>query len=467
MLESAEISPKWAWEPYIPSASMPWNLQRAGHLFRRAGFGASRAELDRAVKDGPEQTIAMLFRGGPGQEMFQASLQDMADSMSRVNNGQQLAPWWLFRMLATSFPLQEKMTLFWHNHFATSNGKVQNVAFMLRQYELLRKHCLGNFESLLKQMSTDPAMLIWLDGRGSKKGNPNENYARELMELFSLGIGNYTETDIRQAARAFTGWEIRGNEVRFRPDQFDDGKKTVFNRVGDFHPDDIVKLCLEKKSAPDWICHKLFRFLVSETMIPDSALLQPLSNQFRQREFDIGSLVETILRSNLFFSQQSYRTRIKSPVEFAIGIIHGLEGRVGTTALAVTLQEMGQNLFYPPSVKGWDGGPAWLNGQTLLYRQNLALALTSTGDIRFGGQIDPVSLVNKVGCKKPADILDLFLTIFLDNNLPAASRERLLKYQLEPASKNRPVYWSEEDAENQKIRSLCHLVFMQPEFQLA
>ncbi len=384
MLERTKtIAPARAWEPYKPSDKAPWNLQRVGHLYRRATFGAGWTELQTALKDGPEKTIARLLQGGAGLDEFDKSTAPLADSIVRVNNGQQIRAWWLYRMLYSPHPLQEKLTLFWHNHFATSNAKVNSARFMLGQYELMRKHALGNFAELLQGMSTDPAMLVWLDGRDSKKGNPNENYARELMELFSLGIGHYTEKDIREAARAFTGWEIQGTRAVWNKAQFDEGNKTVLGQTGSFKAVDIVKICLDQKSCPSFIVGKLFRFLISETVPPSPELLEPLANRFRESGFNFGELVSTMLRSNLFFSTEVYRTRIKAPVDFALGIVRALEGKVGTSALALALQELGQNVFFPPSVKGWDGGPAWLNGQTLLYRQNLALALTSTEDPRF------------------------------------------------------------------------------------
>src|SRR4029077_16946899 len=173
-------------------------------------------------KDGHEKTIRALVAGGPGLDEVDKRMAPLAETIARTNNGLNLRGWWLTRMLYSPHPLQEKITLFWHNHFATSNAKVQNARFMLAQYQLLRKHTLGSFAGLLQEMSYDPAMLVWLDGRGSKKGNPNENYARELMELLSLGIGHYTEKDIREAARAFTGWEITGAEPDFRKAQHDE-----------------------------------------------------------------------------------------------------------------------------------------------------------------------------------------------------------------------------------------------------
>src|SRR5262249_13188278 len=176
-------------------------------------------------------------------------------------NGSGARAWWLYRMLYGQHPLLEKITLFWHNHFATSNSKVQSAGAMLGQYDLMRRHALGSFRALLREMSTDPAMMVWLDTSLSKKGMPNENYAREMMELFSLGIGNYTETDVREAARAFTGWALRtrpdnSKEVVFDKNQHDDGEKTVLGQTGKWKPDDIVRICLEQKSAPSFIVGK-------------------------------------------------------------------------------------------------------------------------------------------------------------------------------------------------------------------
>jgi uncharacterized protein (DUF1800 family) len=466
MAETTKLSPTWAWERYHPSDKAPWNLERVGHLHRRATFGANWNELQTSLKDGPDMAIDRLLKGQNGSAEFDQSTQPLADSIARANNGQQLRAWWVYRMLYGPHPLQEKLTLFWHNHFATSEGKVNNARFMLRQYELMRKHALGNFAELLQGMSTDPAMLIWLDGRNSKKGNPNENYARELMELFSLGIDHYTETDVREAARAFTGWEIQGTEAKFNPRQFDDGDKTLLGKTGKFKPDDIVKICLEQKSAPYFIAGKLYRFLISDTIPATEELLEPLARRFRDSGYNFGQLVETMLRSNLFFAQDMYRTKVKAPVDFALGIVRALEGRVGTTALALSLRDLGQDVFFPPSVKGWDGGPAWLNGQTLLYRQNLALALTSTEDPCFNNRTDPAVLVRKHGKKTEDEVLNFFLELFLQGNVPAGSRSRLQEYLHQSGQQPTPIYWTSADAADHRIRSLCRLVLTLPEYQL-
>jgi uncharacterized protein (DUF1800 family) len=460
------IDPRWAWEPYQPGDTEPWDVKKVGHLYRRAAFGATAADLDAGLAAGPEKAIDQLLAGGPGADKFDAETAALAQSIARANVGAQARAWWLYRMLYSPRPLQEKLTLFWHNHFATSNSKVNNAGFMLRQYELLRRHALGNFRDLLQEMSKDPAMMVWLDTRDSKKGNPNENYARELMELFSLGIGNYTEKDIREAARAFTGWEIQGGEPVFNANQHDAGDKTVLGQTGNWKGADVVRICLEQKSAPFFVVGKLYRFLVSETVPVTPALLEPLAEQFRKSDWDTGALVKTVLRSNLFFSAGVYRTRIKAPVDFTLGMVRGLEGHLGTTALAQALESLGQNVFYPPSVKGWDGGTTWLNGQTLLFRQNLALALTSTEDPRFGRRTDPAELLRKHGKKTDEECVDFLLRVFLQGDVPAASRTKLVEYMERSRKQTVPVYWTEEDTAAHRVRTLCHLVLTLPEFQL-
>jgi uncharacterized protein (DUF1800 family) len=466
--DKKKIDPRWAWQPYRPSPQAPWDVPRVGHLYRRATFGATQANLEAGLKNGPQKTIDAILRGGPGLAELDQRLAPLAETLARANDGARLRAWWVARMLHTPHPLREKMTLFWHNHFATSNAKVQSARFMLEQYQLLYKHALGRFDLLLGGMSTDLAMLVWLDGRGSVKGAPNENYARELMELFSLGIGHYTEKDVREAARAFTGWEIRGAEPVFDPGRHDDGVKTILGQTGRWKPDDVVRICLEQKSAPYFLCAKLFRFLVSDTIAPSHELLEPLAMQYRKTGFETAALVRTILSSNLFFSDEVHRSKVRAPVDFVFGIVKALEGRVvGATALAAALEQLGQDLFNPPSVKGWDGGTAWLNGQTLLYRQNLALALCSTEDSRFGTRLDPAALARKHGKAGDEELVDFFLKLFLQGDVPAESRRRLIAYLKKAHTVKAPVWWTDQDAADHRVRALCHLVLTLPEFQLA
>lgn len=475
------IDPRTAWLPYRPSDESPWDLKKAGHLYRRATFGASWEELQAAVRDGPERTITALLQGradAPADELWTRMSRSLADA----NGGDQISALWLYRMLYSSHPLREKLTLFWHNHFATSNSKVRSAGFMLGQYELLRRHAQGNFRTLLSEMSRDPAMLVWLDTVQSQRALPNENYARELMELFSLGVTNarrpgnrnYTEDDIRQAARAFTGWRLQQGRPVFREADHDATEKNVLNQRGRWRADDIVRICLEQESTPYFIVRKLLRFLVSDTLEATPALLEPLATEFR-REYDFGALVERMLRSNLFFATSTYRTKIKAPVDYVLGIVRGLDGHhvaqagqggVGTVELARSLEALGQRLFYPPSVAGWEGGRSWLNGQTFLLRQNLALALTSTSDTRFGRRLDPAPLLRRHNARTNEQQVDFLIRQFLQGDVPAASRERLLQYAATAERETYPVYWTADDAVNHRARTLCHLVLCLPEFQL-
>ncbi|MCI0700523.1 MAG: DUF1800 domain-containing protein, partial [Planctomycetia bacterium] len=445
------IDPKTAWQPYSPSAENPWDRKKVGHLYRRAGFGATVKELDAGVKDGHAKTLDRVLKGEPETADFTRTSDFMASERSMPVGApqQRLSAWWLDRMLKTRHPLREKLTLFWHNHFATSNAKVQNARFMLTQYQLMQTHSLGSFRTLLTEMGIDPAMMVWLDTNTSTKGTPNENYARELMELFSLGIGNYTETDIREAAKAFTGYEIKDGKGIFNRRQHDTSEKEVFGKKGKFTGEDIAKLCLEHPACPRFIVRKLYRFLISDTDNPAAELIDPLAKQYREWDFDTGKLVSAMLRSNLFFSPDAYRAKIKSPVEFAIGLVRTLEGTSGTLPLAEVLEGLGQVIFAPPSVKGWDGGEAWLNAQTLLSRNNLALAITSTEDSRFGTRCDPAELLAK-HAKTDTQRVDFLLGLFLQGDVPDSARDKLLAYLKQTKDVKFPAYWSADDIANHR-----------------
>ncbi len=457
-----------AWEPYTPSAENPWDRRKVGHLYRRAGFGANHHELEQGLKDGPEKTITTILKGGPADPDFTASSDFMARERSMPAGAPtvQLAAWWLYRMFRTHHPLQEKLCLFWHNHFATSNVKVQNARFMLGQYQLIAKHALGRFDQLLQEMTLDPAMMIWLDTKDSKKGKPNENYARELMELFSLGIGHYTETDIREAAKAFTGYTLKGGQAVFSERDHDASVKNVLGKSGRHKAADIVNICLSQPACPRFIVSKLYGYFFTDQDAPATEFLEPLIRQYRESKFDTAKLVGTMLRSNHFFSPEIYRAKVKSPVEFAVGIVRSLEGQVGPLNLANALETLGQVLFAPPSVKGWDGGRTWLNAQTLLFRQNLALAMTSTEDTRFGRRCDPVPVFKKYGITKEQDTIPFLLELFLQGDASPDAQAEIEAYVKNSQSTNYPPFWSAEDRAQHRLRALTHLTLTIPEFQL-
>jgi uncharacterized protein (DUF1800 family) len=463
------LDPAWAWNPYAPSAKEPWNLEKAGHLYRRAAWGATYSQLQAAVEKGPTACLDELLTPPKASAAFYSKAKQLAAPLAEGDDDQRLRAWWLYVINNSPDPLLERLTLFWHNHFATSNAKVQNVAYMYQQNLLLRDHALGHFPKMLHAISEDPAMLIWLDTTANKKGKPNENYARELMELFSLGVGNYTEADIRQAARAFTGWSIKNDRYHFMTSEHDTGEKTVFGKTGDFNGHSIVDFCLEKPACARFLVRKLFRYFVSDTLQPDDKLLEPLAEKFRTSGYNIHTVVSTMLRSNIFFSSESYRAKVKSPIEFAASLIHQLEGRADSLQLSEMLDPLGQRLFAPPSVKGWDGGTDWLNSTTMLLRHNLCLAITSTEDRRFYNRCDPARLVRQhlKGKDDLQSAAELLTKLFLQGDIPAATQAKIDERRAQLTSQKYPVYWSKEFVADAQIRSMCHLILTLPEYQLA
>ncbi len=281
--------------------------------------------------------------------------------------------WWLNRMLRTNRPFEEKMALFWHGHFATSVGKVP-PAQMVAQIDTFRQLGLGRFPALLSAVTRDPAMLIWLDNRVNAKAHPNENYAREVMELFALGLGNYTEDDVKEAARAFTGWTLdRAQQPIFVAARHDDGVKTVLGRTGTFGADDVIAIIVAQPVHQRFITRKLLEFFVYSD--PEPELVEALAQTYALSGFDLAKTTGAILRSNVFYSTRAYRAIPKSPIELAIGTLRYVGATAVPPNLVYQLARMGQEPLNPPSVKGWDAGPQWINTSTLLARFNFVNAL--------------------------------------------------------------------------------------------
>jgi len=376
-----QVEPTEAWQSWAPDQRQRFDAKWAGHLFRRAAFGASPDDVRKAVRDGLDATRERLFAGDPRAAARLELLDATGEEFARADDTEKLRAWWVSAMLHGGHPLREKMVLFWHNHFATSVAKVQSAMLMFRQNQLLRKHALGRFGPILAGISRDAAMLIWLDSNQNVKSHPNENFAREVMELFTLGVGNYTEKDVREAARAFTGWHVdpEGERFRFDATEHDDGAKTILNGTGRWNGDDVLRILTAQPACAKFLAAKLYRYFVSETEPPKS-ILEPLADHLRRSEFDVEAAVKTILRSRLFFSDHAYRKRIKSPVEHVLGTARAAwSGPFPSTGLAGWLDDMGQSLFAPPNVKGWTGGKSWLTDTTILARHNFAeMVITPT-----------------------------------------------------------------------------------------
>jgi|SRR5579883_1848507 len=490
------VDPAEAWQPWEPTPADPWGRKWAAHLYRRAAFGPDRDDLLEAERLGPRGTLDLLFRGRPGADELAQTLADVGRvAAARDNGGDQLAGWWLYAILRGGHPLREKLTLFWHNHFATSLAKVRNPDLMFRQNCLFRAHALGKFGPLLRAVGRDGAMLVWLDSNSNVKGRPNENYARELMELFSLGVGHYTEADVREAARAFTGWHTNGQGFRFDHAAHDPGPKTVLGQTGPWDGDDVVRIVLGRPDAARFLVRKLYHFLVSETDAPPDALLEPLCDAFRKSDYDVAGLVRTILSSRHFYSGHAFRRRIKGPVEYVLGAVRAVyraypEGDADARplpqqVLVRRLAAMGQQLFAPPNVKGWPGGRVWLNTSTLLERANFAGALAlgslwtdpaagptaaaagslslSPGDAYTepapSRALDPARLAKEEGVHRPEDIVRAVLDLYLPGGVRPEVHAKLVAFLAEggPAG----------PALDRRVREVVHAVMTMPEYHLA
>jgi uncharacterized protein (DUF1800 family) len=443
--------PAWAWAACEPDDERPWTLAQAGHLYRRAALGADWEQLQQALSDGPQRSIDRLLRPQADVEAFNAALDEYETSATSVND---LRAWWLRRMIQTPQPHLEKMTLFWHSYFATSGAGAKDTRLMRQHIRLLRSQALGSFESLLQGISRDPAVLVWLGADANRKALPNENFARPLVETFTIGPGCFTDRDVQEASRASTGWFVLRSELRYIPREHDNGVKHVLGRQGNFTSDDVVRILLEQPATPQTVVRNLYRWLICETEEPDAILIAPLAESFA-KGYDVLRLTETMLRSNLFFSSAAYRRRIKCPVEFGVGIIKGLEGMVSTTQLAQDLAGLGQNLYHPPTIKGWTGGRHWINSATMVGRYNLASALLQ-GSGPYEDKLDPRAVAAKHGRSTPESAARFLLELFLQSDLDSGVCETLLK-----------TIRAEGGDSNDCLRRFAHAVVMLPEFNLA
>jgi uncharacterized protein (DUF1800 family) len=448
-------SDKDPWAPYEPTREDPWDLARAAHLHRRAAFGAAWADLQRDHKEGPAPSVDRLFHPRtPSAEEGQI-LDSLRQGVLDSSDADRLKAWWLYRVLYDPDPLREKATLFWHGHFATSNRKVNSIPMMLAQNERLRRHALGPFAALLTEMVGDAAMLVWLDGADSKKDKPNENFAREFLELFSLGVGHYTEKDVREAARAFTGWSVADGKPKFTAADHDAGTKTFLGRTGPWGAADVVRITLEQPACALFLGRKLYRFLVSEAEPPGPDLLRPLAEHIRRSNYDVGAVVGLILRSRHFHDRANRRQRVKSPVEFSAGLVRTLEvprTDVRLLALALACERQGQDLFGPPNVKGWDGGRTWLNSTTVLERGNWCNDVI-WGNADYGLRpYDPLAWARRAGVA-PGRAGEAFLDLLLPGDLDAGARDLVLAAGRDGSA----------DGLRKTLQRIAHC----PEFQLA
>lgn len=486
-----------------PLRSGQWNLEKAAHLLNRAGFGGAPQEIKALAELGLDRAVASLLNAPDDAEQFPKpdwaaprNLVEFRQQMRELPQDEKkmrmrmeqrearehmvdLVAWWTQRMRATPNPLREKLTLFWHGHFATSVQKVKDAYLMWAQNDTLRTHALGNFGAMTKAISRDPAMMIYLDTRESKKAHPNENFARELMELFTLGIGNYTEDDIKQAARAFTGYKIdpRDESFRFAAAQHDEGQKKFFGAAGNFSGDDVIDKILEKPACARFISKKIWEFFAYED--PKPALVDALAGSLRGSRYEIKPLMAEIFRSAEFYSADAVRTQVKSPVQWLVQTAKILETDLPQPiAVGNALRQLGQMPFAPPSVKGWDGGKAWITTSTLLQRYNLANFAVGSGTLNVQGA-RKIAVANKTPSRPGVEVSNR-AHVDLEKIAPAELRsepQRLVAYlcfrlfqdPLSPRETEAFVHFLDErkdDIDDRAVRDLLHVMMSTPQFQL-
>ncbi len=351
-----------------PLASDAFDASAAEHLLTRVEFGATPERVAEACEAGLKPTVAGLLEGAAAP--FDDSAQTDLIALGRLDLAQ---AWWLGRLAGEGgcSVLRERLTLIWHGLFATSQAKVQDLALMLRQNSTQRELALAPFPQLVRAMLVDPSMLVWLDGDQNRVGRPNENLARELFELFALGIGNYTERDVLEAARALSGWTVSGRAARCRERWFDGAPKTIFDETRNFDVDALVDATTSQPACARFVAGRLAREFVHPN--PETDRVEALADLLRATEWDLGRCLSQLLRSEWFFAESNLRARIASPVEWSSRARRQLGGGPARLARAQAASRMGQDLFQPPSVKGWDGHRAWIGAATWIERERAAL----------------------------------------------------------------------------------------------
>ncbi len=410
-----------AWQDDLsPLAASEWSYDRAAHLLAHAGFGGTPEEIQKLADAGLERAVESLVHyeripnpsmrpfvesglWDPSLDPFPDSRPEATDRAARQGSSmgvdvkpagnrpmqpvsdrffywlratmletRRLGYWWANRMLQSTHPVQQKMALLWHGHFATHESKVRDYRKMLQQVELFERGATGNLRDLTIAVAQNPAMLYFLDAQYNVKGAPNENFAREVMELFTMGVGNYTEQDVRECARAFTGWYFDGLEFRVDPEKHDAGSKSFLGRTGNFDGVDVLRIIFEQPVTAEFLAAKIYRFLVREELSP--ALGAKLGAVLRDADYEIKPLLTAILLSKDFYSAASYGGHIKGPVEHMVAMMKqlGVASMPGVPDFNQATISMGQHLLYPPSVAGWAGGTAWITPGLLIARGNAA-----------------------------------------------------------------------------------------------
>jgi uncharacterized protein (DUF1800 family) len=433
----------------------------AAHLLRRAGFGGTAEEVAAYAALGYEGAVERLLHpGSVDDRAAEAALQALARSLDPEGRPVDAQALWLARMLLTRRPLPEKMALFWHNHFATSIVKVRSPLLMAQQAQLFRAAGLGNYQDLLLAVAKDPAMILWLDQATSVKGRPNENWARELLELFTIGLGHYSERDVQEVARAFTGWGINRRTRRFEyhPRQHDDGAKTIFGRTGNWNGADVIVILAPRIETGKLLARKLWRWFIND--MPDEAGVSRLAGIYLDSGLNLTAVLRALLLSAEFRAGAAYYSTVKNPVEFTVGLLKtlGLGAALATgpaaartwRGLALACGQMGMALYNPPSVGGWPGGATWMNPTTYFARANLAELILLAG-ANGRPAVNVAALL--AGARTPPAVVDTLLDAFVGPAAPPAVRQVLLDYL-------------GSRVDDTRLRGLVRLIASSPSYQM-
>jgi uncharacterized protein (DUF1800 family) len=490
-----------------PLPGSKWNYEKAAHLLNRAAFGGTPAQIESAHGRGLDSILRELLDSPyerdhmvPPPEWahprnirairmaLQALKEDAPERKNQMREMREmevaqaldLRRWWLNRMITTQNPLREKMTLFWHGHFATSIEKVKDGYWMWLQNETLRSNAFGNFKSLTKLMSCDPAMMTYLDLQESRKEHPNENWARELMELFTVGIGQYSEEDIRESARAFTGYrlDMTTQQFQFAPGQHDQTQKTFMGRTGGWSGDDVIDILLERPACAEFIARKIWRYFVEDE--PSQKTIGAVASQLRAQRYEIRPVLREIFTSTEFFSESAMHSMVKSPTQFLVQTCKLLETDLPPAKVAQNaMGQMGQLLFGPPNVKGWDGGRAWVSSSTLLFRYNFANYLVNGDPPRPAADalkqnvtvpaVSPPTIVETR--REPIDVGRIVPRELRDKPEELVAHLEKRFFQRELPHKQSEIFTQfllarKPGTSDETIRLLLHLMMSTPEFQL-
>jgi hypothetical protein len=491
--------------PFEPLPENRFGPYEAAHLLWRAGFGGTWEDVQALAGRGLAGAVGSLINFPASTEMAPDFITlpepDPGPGQTRKHDEREkisdLRFWWLNRMVNTANPLEEKMTLFWHGHFATSfEDKIEAAYPMWHQNQMFRRLALGPFPMLLSALIRDPAMLVFLDNAESVKDRPNENFAREFMELHSLGVGNYTENDVKAAARSLTGFGVDRDDWTFRydADQHDPGEKTYLGQTGDWSGDDVVRIVCAQPACASFISRKLLEFFVYEH--PEPELVEQAAALLRASLYDFRKFFAVLFSSQLFYSDKARDSIVKSPVVLTIGALKSM--RVQAPAgdlLGDALRNMGQDLFFPPEVNGWAGGAAWINSNMLLVRYNFANYLLNGVNPEDFHMFDrkaagsgtkrrafiesqrqnivnwtPREQLRDIGADRKmltsSDIVDYYINTFLARPVSYEMHDQLLAFMETDAAGGHRTFSLDDPNFDERVHDLAHLMMSSPDYQL-